>query len=359
MGQISLRTKKATCAEHVHEQQPCVLLKHTTTTAENHPHQLNETPGGADHTPLQHITIVENPDHQEAPASEVLPDAEEQLEQDVLQPQDVDAPLSSAADESMEELDKDQTSPQHIGEINDPEEAPASQVLHAAEERLEQDILQPLDVDAPAEDDSMDELDNVCCERGVFHRDIKLENVLINNDTLEVKLIDFGCGELMKESAYMAFRGTRVYCPPEYHVNGGYHAKPGTVWSLGILPFATVCGYYPSDSDLRMISEDKWCKPGLSQECCQIISASLQPDPEQRLRLEESRLHDWFKNAGSDRKLSEYTVHHSLLHMGLHSCRPVRVPMLTPVHRRKCQQWAREHQNCTTEQWKKVALYDE
>lgn len=54
----------------------------------------------------------------------------------------------------------DQTSSQHIGEINDPEEAPASQVLHAAEEQLEQDVLQPLDVDAPAEDDSMDDLDN-------------------------------------------------------------------------------------------------------------------------------------------------------------------------------------------------------
>ncbi|ROL53780.1 hypothetical protein DPX16_9480 [Anabarilius grahami] len=38
-------------------------------------------------------------------------------------------------------------------------------------------------------------------------------------------------------------------------------------------------------------------------------------------------------NAGSDRKVSEYTVHHSLLRMGLHSRRPVRVPMLTPVHR--------------------------
>ncbi|ROL49707.1 hypothetical protein DPX16_16033 [Anabarilius grahami] len=44
--------------------------------------------------------------------------------------------------------------------------------------------------------------------------------------------------------------------------------------------------------------------------------------------------------AGSDRKVSgKYTVHHSLLCMGLHSHRPVRVPMLTPVHRRKCQQW--------------------
>ena len=59
-------------------------------------------------------------------------------------------------------------------------------------------------------------------------------------------------------------------------------------------------------------------------------------------------------NAGPDRKVSGYKVHRNLLHMELHSHRPVRVPMLTPVHHRsKCQQWAREHQNWTAEQWKK------
>ncbi len=63
--------------------------------------------------------------------------------------------------------------------------------------------------------------------------------------------------------------------------------------------------------------------------------------------------------AGSDGEVSEYTVHRRLLGMGLHSCRPVRVPMLTPVHRQKRQQWAREHQNWTTEQWKKVAWSNE
>ena len=64
-------------------------------------------------------------------------------------------------------------------------------------------------------------------------------------------------------------------------------------------------------------------------------------------------------NAGCDGKMSEYTVHWCLLRMGLHSCRPVRVPTLTCVHCRNRQQWAREHQNWTTEQWKKLAWSDE
>lgn len=49
----------------------------------------------------------------------------------------------------------------------------------------------------------------------------------------------------------------------------------------------------------------------------------------------------------------EYTEHHSLL------CRPIRVPMLTPVHCRERQQWACEYQNWTTKQWRKVAWSDE
>ena len=64
-------------------------------------------------------------------------------------------------------------------------------------------------------------------------------------------------------------------------------------------------------------------------------------------------------NIISDRKVSEYTVHCSLLCMGQQSCRPVRVPMLTPVHHRKHQQWKHEHQNWSREQWKMVAWSDE
>lgn len=48
---------------------------------------------------------------------------------------------------------------------------------------------------------------HICCQRGVFHRDIKLENLPMNPETLEVKLIDFGCGDLLKDSGYKSFYG--------------------------------------------------------------------------------------------------------------------------------------------------------
>lgn len=48
----------------------------------------------------------------------------------------------------------------------------------------------------------------MCCQRGVLHGDIKLENLLFNEDTFEVKLIDFGCGDLLVNSPYNLFIGT-------------------------------------------------------------------------------------------------------------------------------------------------------
>lgn len=48
---------------------------------------------------------------------------------------------------------------------------------------------------------------DACCRQGVYHGDIKLENLLIDFKKLKVKLIDFGCGDLLTESAYTRFCG--------------------------------------------------------------------------------------------------------------------------------------------------------
>ncbi|XP_067305663.1 serine/threonine-protein kinase pim-1-like [Pseudorasbora parva] len=135
-----------------------------------------------------------------------------------------------------------------------------------------------------------------CCLRGVLHRDIKLENLLINPDTFEVKLIDFGCGEFLNSAGYTSFSGTKEYCPPEYWTNRHYHGKPATVWSLGVLMFLMLCRHFPRRRDLEKIKHNIWTKNGLSQECCDLICCCLQVDPKKRIELEKVCLHNWFKD---------------------------------------------------------------
>ncbi|XP_043088634.1 serine/threonine-protein kinase pim-2-like [Puntigrus tetrazona] len=133
-----------------------------------------------------------------------------------------------------------------------------------------------------------------CCSRGVLHRDIKLENLLVNTDNLDVTLIDFGCGDLLHEMPYSTFSGTEEYCPPEYSETCKYHGRPATVFSLGVVLYTLVCGYYPDHTDLDKIKNWLWYLPSLSKECSHLINACLHPDPEERMPLDRLLLHDWF-----------------------------------------------------------------
>lgn len=82
----------------------------------------------------------------------------------------------------------------------------------------------------------------------VVHRDVKLENLMANSEG-RMKIIDFGLAAVFTPGkALKVHCGSPSYAAPEIVGRQLYEGPPADVWSLGIVTFATVCGYLPFHS---------------------------------------------------------------------------------------------------------------
>ncbi|KAL9822928.1 serine/threonine-protein kinase pim-1-like isoform 1-T3 [Geothlypis trichas] len=130
-----------------------------------------------------------------------------------------------------------------------------------------------------------------CC--GVLHRGIKPDNILLDLASGQLKLIDFGCGAFLQDTAYTQFAGTLSYSPPEWIQHQQYHGKAATIWSLGLLLCHLVMGKHPFRRGQEIIRGQILFPQWLSQECQDIIKRCLSMQPLDRPSLEELFCHPW------------------------------------------------------------------
>lgn len=78
-----------------------------------------------------------------------------------------------------------------------------------------------------------------CHEQGVFHRDLKLDNILVSEDGSQVWLTDFGLATSDVMSTEYG-NGTPTYMSPECTrriPEGSFSSAASDVWSLGVILF--------------------------------------------------------------------------------------------------------------------------
>ncbi|KAM9337138.1 serine/threonine-protein kinase pim-1-like [Symphorus nematophorus] len=131
----------------------------------------------------------------------------------------------------------------------------------------------------------------------VFHRDIKVENLLIetDSDVPRVRIIDFGLGCFFKKrSFFQVFFGTSAHAPPEWVSRSLYRAGPTTVWQLGVVLFDSLHQQQRFDTE-EFIKHKLEFKEKLSPECLDFLQLCLTKDPEQRPTLEDLQKHPWLR----------------------------------------------------------------
>nr|XP_055032836.1 proteoglycan 4-like [Misgurnus anguillicaudatus] len=81
-----------------------------------------------------------------------------------------------------------------------------------------------------------------CFKHETFHTDLHAGNFLVDKNNMLLKLIDFGCCDRLRDTAYAyeEYLGAPAYRPPEVRNRGRYHAMSSSVWSLGTLLYYMV-----------------------------------------------------------------------------------------------------------------------
>ena len=152
----------------------------------------------------------------------------------------------------------------------------------------------------------------------IVHRDIKLENILIDLNN-NIKICDFGIGRILKSEKQLLYDkcGTPMYMAPEILLSSktkGYEGYPVDIWSSGISLYIMLSGTLPfnlknnessemsdeSNSNSNnielqysIINKEPKKVEKISDEARDLLKGLLNKNPKRRLTIEQILNHPW------------------------------------------------------------------
>lgn len=147
-----------------------------------------------------------------------------------------------------------------------------------------------------------------CHEHNVMHRDLKLENILLEKpDDLNIKIADFGLACLIDDKDNGGVCGTPSYMAPEIFSDS--YTEKVDMWSAGVVLFVLTKNKFP----LKCKKTEKKCRPdfstfSLNVETCveknqdleDLLAGLLEIDPNKRLSAREALNSAWIQSFIND-----------------------------------------------------------
>ncbi|KAJ6250090.1 kp78a-related [Anaeramoeba flamelloides] len=148
-----------------------------------------------------------------------------------------------------------------------------------------------------------------CHNLKIVHRDLKLENILIDKN-FQIKIIDFGLSNFIENKSQLlqTYCGSPSYTSPEILQRIEYDGTKSDVWSLGVILYALFVGKLPfnSENPRRLYEKIITCSYlmpiYLSKEASSLIRSCLDLQPEKRPDLTQIRNHCFFGDQKKNQK---------------------------------------------------------
>lgn len=179
--------------------------------------------------------------------------------------------------------------------------------------------------------------------RRVVHRDLKLENILIDDD-LNLKLADFGFACYKNIDALQSYRGTMTYMAPEIKEGKQYKGTQVDMFSIGVILFIIVQGIFPFKEarkeeyfyNLLLTGKidtyfTKVNGTGLSDDFKDLILRFFSYDAESRPTIEQVRAHPWMNSSSFNYEATRSQMLETLAQKQASTKAAAEQPMTKPV----------------------------